>query len=110
MAKITMITSGIRTMDSRTAKVPAKRADDELQTAAYREWSHGVKQRAGWRCEWVEGGRRCQVKRPNRLFADHIVERRDGGALLDPDNGMCLCGSHHTRKTVAARAERLARR
>ncbi len=40
------------------------------------------------------------------MFADHKLERRDHGAPLDPANGMCLCGSHHTRKTQAERARR----
>ena len=42
------------------------------------------------------------------MFADHRVELRDGGAALDPDNGQCLCGSCHTRKTLAARSARIA--
>lgn len=40
------------------------------------------------------------------MFADHIVERRDGGAELDLANGRCLCGSHHSRVTAAARVRR----
>ncbi len=105
-----MIESGIRVIDARTVKPPPKAADPELQTQEHRNWARAVKQRAGWRCEWVEGGKRCEVRSPARLFADHIVERRDGGALLDPMNGRCLCGSHHTRKTAASRAARLANR
>jgi hypothetical protein len=42
----------------------------------------------------------------HRLFADHIVEVADGGALLDPANGQCLCGAHHTLKTVRAKVAR----
>jgi hypothetical protein len=42
------------------------------------------------------------------MFADHIKERRDGGDPTDPNNGMCLCGSHHTIKTQRERARRLA--
>jgi hypothetical protein len=41
------------------------------------------------------------------MYADHIVELRDGGALLDLNNGQCLCGSHHEIKTMTARAHRL---
>jgi 5-methylcytosine-specific restriction enzyme A len=110
MSKIPMISSGIRTLDTRTAKPPPKRADPELLTDAHKGWAREVKRRAGWQCEWVEAGKRCEVRYPARLFADHIVERSDGGALLDPKNGRCLCGSHHTLKTVAARAARLSAR
>lgn len=42
------------------------------------------------------------------MFADHIVERRDGGALHDLANGQCLCGRCHSRKTIAVRSRRLA--
>lgn len=41
------------------------------------------------------------------MIADHIHERKDGGALLDPKNGQCLCVSHNTAKGIAARAARM---
>jgi hypothetical protein len=41
------------------------------------------------------------------MFADHIVELKDGGAAFDVANGQCLCGSHHTLKTNAERARRM---
>jgi hypothetical protein len=40
------------------------------------------------------------------MFADHVVEVKDGGALYDVANGKCLCGSHHSAKTAQARAAR----
>jgi 5-methylcytosine-specific restriction enzyme A len=40
------------------------------------------------------------------MFADHVVELRDGGSPFDLANGRCLCGAHHTRKTNEARAKR----
>ncbi|WP_245445631.1 HNH endonuclease signature motif containing protein [Metarhizobium album] len=57
-------------------------------------------------------GRRCEEcgRTDTRIFGDHIVEVRDGGALLDPANVRCLCGSCHTRKTAAARAKRMVAR
>jgi hypothetical protein len=42
------------------------------------------------------------------MFADHIHERRDGGARYDPSNGQCLCGRHHTIKTSLEKARRAA--
>ncbi len=59
-------------------------------------------------------GRRCQRcgrthgadGRPIRIFADHVVELKDGGAALDVNNLMLLCGSCHTRKTSNERAKR----
>ena len=53
-----------------------------------------------YRCEWIEDGKRCTKSAPqhHRLFADHVKERRDDGDPIDPSNGMCPCGSHHTIK------------
>lgn len=107
MAKIKTLSSSLRVIDTRCIKPPPKQADKELSSPEYRAWAAEVKRRAGNQCEWVEAGKRCHVGAPARLFADHIVERRDGGALLDPKNGQCLCGAHHTKKTMAARTARL---
>lgn len=46
----------------------------------------------------------------HRLILDHIVERRDGGAELDPRNTQWLCFTHHQQKTAAARARRAGTR
>jgi 5-methylcytosine-specific restriction enzyme A len=101
----------VATLDTRTVKTSRKEADPELLTPEHRAWRDAVLRRAGHRCEWVERGQRCTKAAPaHRMFADHIVERRDGGALYDPANGRCLCGSHHTRVTAAARARRTAER
>ncbi|HEV7251689.1 MAG TPA: HNH endonuclease [Mesorhizobium sp.] len=100
----------IAAIDLRLAAPAPKKADPELKTPEHRAWRAEVLRRAGNRCEAVEDGRRCPVSAPVRLFADHIEERKDGGAHLDPANGQCLCGHHHTLKTNRARAERMARR
>ena len=98
--------------DTRTAKPRPKQADAELLTPEHRAWRKIICDRAGWRCEWVEQGKRCEAShmRGDRMLSDHIVERSDGGALLDPGNGMCLCPSHHGAKTHAERARRAAQR
>jgi len=83
------------------ARVPPKVADDWYATPEHREWSKAVIARAGGVCE--------KCPRGGRLFADHIIEIKDGGAPLDLANGQALCGSCHTRKTAAARRARLAR-
>ncbi|MES0168232.1 HNH endonuclease [Mesorhizobium sp. M0027] len=99
----------IKQVDLRTAIPPAKKADPELLTPEHRAWRNQVLKRAGYRCQAIDEGRRCYVTAPARLFADHIKERKDGGAPLDVTNGQCLCGRHHTLKTAAARSERMAR-
>lgn len=73
--------------------------DQAYRDASHAEWSAAVLRRAGGRCQ---GCGREGV----RLFADHIVELKDGGAATDAANGQALCGSCHTAKTVRARAAR----
>lgn len=96
----------LKTSDFRTVKPRPKQADPELQTRQHEAWAREVKHRAGYRCQ-APG---CHVHAPPgsgiRLFADHIKERKDGGAPLDPRNGQALCGKHHTIKTAQARQER----
>lgn len=64
----------------------------------------------------LDRGRRCQEcgrthnidKTPIRVFLDHIIELRDGGAKLDKNNLKVLCGMCHSRKTMRERAKRAA--
>jgi hypothetical protein len=91
--------------DVRCARPPEKTADPWYWTPEHRAWREFVIARAGGVCERPGCGRR-----EPRMFADHVVELKDGGAALDPANGECLCGSHHSLKTAAARAARLERR
>jgi len=70
----------------------------------YRRWRDAVKARAGYRCEAVENGRRCEGR--GRLYADHIHEVADGGDRYDPHNGQCLCHAHHEKKSALTRRDR----
>lgn len=99
-----MLAPALRVADTRAARVPDKTADPHYLTAEHRAWRELVIARAGGICQHPRCGRR-----ERRMFADHIVELRDGGAPLDPANGQCLCGSHHTLATAARRAARMAR-
>lgn len=95
------------TLDARRVPPPPKVAASLYASPEYRIWQSQVIERAGGRCEVVENGVRCPKGRPrHRVYADHIVEVRDGGALFDPANGHCKCASHHALKTAAARAAR----
>lgn len=93
--------SGVRVGDARVAKPPAKAVDPFYLTPEYRRWRAIVIARANGKCQWPG----CGVAEP-RMYADHIVERRDGGAPLDPANGQCLCARHHGVKTGQARLAR----
>lgn len=113
MARLKGLPPRLRQVDTRAVRPVAtvKRADAELLTEAHRAWREAVCERAGWRCQWVENGVRCTRSREggHRMVADHVVERADGGAALDPANGQCLCVAHNTRKGAMARAARLGR-
>lgn len=108
--RLTSLTPRLARLDLRTAPPAPKRADAELLTPEHRAWANVVCSRAGWQCEKIEHGERCPRGRAtgHQVYADHIKERRDGGALYDPANGQCRCASHHTLKTHAARLARLA--
>lgn len=109
--KVSMLGTRVGTADLRTVAPPPKRADAELLTPEHHSWRQIVCDRAGWQCQWIEDGIRCQRsrKRGDRMIADHIIERADGGALHDPANGQCLCTRHNTLKGVQARTARMAR-
>jgi len=85
-----------------------KRVDAIYLSQQYETWRKIVIDRAGARCQAIDNGYRCHKAAPaHRMFADHIAEISDDGATFDPANGQCLCGSHHTIKTMAARARRM---
>jgi len=109
-SRLARLTPSIARLDLRTAPSAPKRADVELLTPEHRAWRAKVIAGAGGRCEWIGNGMRCEKSTASgdRLFADHIKERADGGALYDPYNGQCLCSSHHVLKTNAERAKRLS--
>lgn len=103
-----MMGSRFGVLDTRAACPAPKRADAELLTSAHKAWAKRVCDRAGWRCEITENGQRCSASRANgdTMVADHVIERADGGALYDDDNGQCACVRHNTLKGIKARADR----
>ena len=107
MARLKMQRPLVRAADTSIAKSAPKVVALIYQTAEYDRWREAVIARAGGRCQ----DRRCEFpdRRGMRLFADHVVELKDGGAPFDVMNGRALCGSCHTRKTAAARARRMMR-
>lgn len=49
---------------------------------------------------------KARARKGERLILDHKVERKDGGADLDPSNTEWLTFSEHQAKTARARAAR----
>ena len=105
MGKLKMLRPRLKLLDTSIAKVPPKTAEPYYKTPEHIAWRDAVIARAGGRCQ-APG---CRKAAPmHRMFADHVREIKDGGSPLDVANGQCLCGSHHSLKTNAARAERYA--
>lgn len=105
--KLTSIRPRLSALDTRRVQPPPKTVAPIYQSAEFKAWRETVIANAGRRCEAVDDGRRCTKAEPrHRMYADHVKEVRDGGALYDPANGQCLCGSHHSIKTAQARAAR----
>lgn len=99
MAKLSMLKPRVATIDTSIARLPPKEVAEHYTTPEHRAWSRKIIERARGMCQ------RCG-RNGTRLFADHIIELKDGGASLDLANGQALCGSCHTRKTVAERVRR----
>jgi len=104
--KIRTLGPRIRTLDARRVRPAPKRADPFYLTPEWRNLIDDIVRERGRRCEDPE----CRTPdRATRIFGDHIVELRDGGAPLDRTNILLRCGTCHTRKTLRERARRLAR-
>jgi hypothetical protein len=113
MGQLRKLTPFIRTtVDARAVRPQAKTTDPFYLTQEYRAWRAKVIRNAGRRCQAIDdsNGWRCTKAEPyHRMFADHVVEIIDGGVRYDLANGMCLCGSHHTSKTMRVRAARMGK-
>ncbi|KZL06383.1 HNH endonuclease signature motif containing protein [Pseudovibrio sp. Ad26] len=96
------ITPRLNTLGSRLRKAP-KAVDPFYLTAEWKALAKYIKQLRGYVCEMCG---KDFSKRQHKLIADHIVERKDGGADLDPGNIQCLCTWCHNRKTAQARRMR----
>lgn len=100
MTKIATLKPRIRTIETRSVLPPPKTAAPIYRTPEWRNLIASV---------IAERGRRCQDcgRTGCRIFGDHVVELRDGGAPFDRRGIRLLCGSCHTKKTIAARVARL---
>lgn len=89
-------------LDTRRVKPPPKVADAILVSAQWKALRARMRAERGYRCEAPGCGRTA-----GRLYLDHIIERRDGGAEFDPSNLQWLCATHHALKTARVREERM---
>ena len=107
MSRVPIAPPRIGTHDTRRVRPPPKTAAPIYSSREYLEWRAEVIRRSGGNCQSPT----CRDPlRKTRLFADHIHELRDGGALFDVANGRALCGSCHQAKTLNERAKRMGLR
>lgn len=99
-------------MPSRRAKLQVKPSRGDPSPYADPKWvefrKELIKQR-GRICEDPEHNP-YQLSPSGQIYADHIVELKDGGAMFDPANVMLRCPSCHVRKTYRERGKRARRR
>jgi hypothetical protein len=107
VSRLASLLPRLATLDMRVAAPAPKVADPYYHSPEHQRWRRIVVERSGGRCQ--DTACRTPHRAGVRLFADHIVELRDGGSPTDPANGLARCGACHTRKTAAARAERMRR-
>jgi 5-methylcytosine-specific restriction protein A len=99
MAKLKALPSRLGSMPAKLKAAP-KEAEGFYTSPEWRQLIARLKRERGNWCQ------RCGSSR--RVIGDHVVERKDGGAELDPANVELLCGGCHNRKTAKARARRAA--
>jgi 5-methylcytosine-specific restriction protein A len=100
MGRLTTLGLRLTPLDTRRVKPAPKTVEPFYVSPQYRVWREQVVRRTQGRCQ------ECR-REASRLFADHVVEVKDGGARFDPANGLARCGSCHTRKTASERVKRL---
>lgn len=83
--------------------VAPKTADPFYLSSEWRAFATAIKQQRGWVCEACDADMRSNRR---ALHADHIIERKDGGAEYDPANVICRCQPCHNRKTARVAAGR----
>ncbi len=94
----------VRPANLSIARTSPKRTDAHYGSAEHAEWAEKVKKRDGYRC--VDPDCKGPHYPCQKVYADHIVEVKDGGAKFDVDNGITRCASSHTSKTNRERARR----
>lgn len=99
MGRLSSMPPRLAPLRPRVAALP-KLADQFYQSP---EWRALVKARTG-DSDWHAA--KARAKPGERLILDHIKERRDGGADLDPANTQWLTFGEHQAKTAKARQER----
>ena len=68
-------------------KKQIKRAEKRAINKQFKEWSHTVKVRDGFKCVVCESNQ--------YLNSHHLISRKNKELRFDIDNGLTLCAKHH---------------
>lgn len=104
MGRLKALPSRVSSLPSRIVR-PEKVVDPFYESREWREFVREIKRQRGFICEEVGCRKDCSAAQRG-LIADHIVERKDGGADFDPLNVRLLCTACHNRKTARERTRR----
>lgn len=110
MVRIPVMKPTLRPMSMRIA--PPMRSDATARSAKPTLDFYGS---AAWKAIRLEVQRDCRRtcqrcgKTDTRIYVDHIVELKDGGAPLERSNLMGLCSPCHAKKSARERAKREVR-
>ncbi|WP_370179917.1 HNH endonuclease signature motif containing protein [Alteriqipengyuania sp.] len=97
MTRLKMLMPRLSPIKPKLKALP-KRAERFYQSPEWRGLVKQLKAERGAFCERCGAG--------GRIIGDHIVERKDGGAELDPSNIRLMCWPCHNAKTARERARR----
>lgn len=103
MVKLRSAPALVRSAPARL-RMPAKVADPFYQS---REWI-ALREQRKRDPDYVAA--LARAKPGERVVLDHVVERKDGGAPLDPKNTRWLTHGEHQAKTAEAKRARAGRR
>ena len=94
--RLSMLGNRTMLLDTRSALPAAKTTDPFYLSPEWRALVADIIRERSARCE--DPTCRFPGRSGVRVFGDHIVELKDGGAPLDKTNVMLRCGSCHTRR------------
>jgi len=104
-----LVARKVAPLDLRRVQPPVKEADPFYLSDEWRAFVDYIFDQRGRRCEDPRHDDALPRFGPAvRVIPDHIVELKDGGAKLAPNNIMLRCWSCHQRKTNRERARRAA--
>jgi hypothetical protein len=86
------LTCGVLCHGSYCRRCAPVRKTPGRSSSAQQRFRVEVLKRAGWQCQAIEAGVRCEVT--HKLEAHHLVLYRDARSM-NPDDGVALCRRHH---------------